>query len=68
MTRAQAGKLARNIAQHKGEFVIVRGTEVIAHDRKYRRALDKVPADKTDGAYVRFSPKKKADHTVYSSW
>jgi hypothetical protein len=65
MTRPQAEHLAREISNHKGEWVVIKGTHVIAADKDYRRAVSQVPKKDRDKVYTQYSSEENFSNTVF---
>jgi hypothetical protein len=68
MTHTQSERLAREISEHKGEWVLVRGTRVVAAAPSIKTAISQIP--KKDRARVRaqFCPEEDLLGSSFSAF
>ncbi len=68
MTKSQAERLAHEVSKHKGEYVLVRGTSIVAHDKNLKAAMRKVRAEDRKDLHVRFCPSKDFTDSTFSAF
>lgn len=65
MTPAEQKRLAREIAEHPGEWVLVKGSRVMAANRDLRVALRSLPEEERTRVTAMFCPREDYVGTVY---
>lgn len=68
MTRKEAERLAHAISQFEGEYVLTRGTLIVAHDRDLAKAMRSVKRSERKGLHVSFASTRDFTNTTFSSF
>jgi hypothetical protein len=58
-------RLARDISEHKGQWVVIKGTQIVAADKDYKRAVAKVPEKDRGKVYTQYSSEENFSNTVF---
>ena len=67
MKRSQAERLAVEISGHKGEWVIIKNSHVIASAPSMKRAIEIVPKGQRAGAHAQYSPREDFSTSSFSA-
>lgn len=68
MTPSQTERLAREISKHKGQWVIVKGTQVIASSPSIKQAIDRVPREDRRHVRAQFCPTEDHSGSSFSAF
>ncbi len=65
MTRQQ--KLAREISKHKGQWVLVKGSKVVAASPSIKKAINSLPPDERKQVRAQFCPTEDYSGASFSA-
>jgi len=67
MTKRQAVQVADAVSRYKGEYVLFRGTSVVAHHSDLHAAMNSVRPAERKGLTVRYAPERDFTNSTFSS-
>ena len=66
MTKEEAPELAKKINDHPGQWVLVKGVEVVATGRTLKAAVKRVSPEDREGVCVYHPPAKDAPEIIFA--
>ena len=67
MTKQQREQLAQEISKHKGQWVLVKGTRVVAASRSIKKAINSLPPAERRKVTAQFCPREDYSGTSFAA-
>ncbi len=67
MTKRQAERLAKQISEHQGQWVLVKGDHVVAASPSIKKAINSLPPAERKKVHAQYCPKEDYSGVSFSA-